>query len=248
MKNKIGILALFLLSQVCFSQLLTRKLIHGQVVNDSIKAENVVVFNVNSKTGTITSSQGFFSINIKENDTLVFLGLQFKSKKYVYSDIKGDNLKITLQTFTHQLSEVVVSNQKNIKPIQGSQAIVDKKYVDDEKSSPKNRTMMQVGGIENPVDFVRMYKDVFKVLKKKYPKKTDFTTQTNFTKIVMQKIGYSFFTDKLKLNDDAIKLFLVFCENDSKAKMFSKSTTEFELMDFLILENMEFKKITTIDK
>ncbi|PWA06516.1 carboxypeptidase-like regulatory domain-containing protein [Flavobacterium psychrotolerans] len=248
MKNKIGILALLLLSQVCFSQLLTRKLIHGQVVNDSINVENVVVFNANSKTGTVTSSQGFFSINVRENDTLVFSGLQFKSKKYVYSDIKGIDLKIKLEIFTHQLSEVVVSNKNNIKPIQGSQSIVDKKYFDDEKSSSKNRTMMQVGGVENPMDFVRMYKDVFKILKKKYPKKTDFTTQTDFTEIVMKKIGYSFFTNKLKLNDDAIKLFLVYCENESKARMFSKSTTEFELMDFLIVKNMEFKKITAINK
>jgi hypothetical protein len=248
MKSKIGILALFLLSQICFGQALTRKLIHGQVVNDSTNVENVVVFNINSKTGTLTSSQGFFTINVKENDTLVFSGLQFKSKKYIYSEIKGSNLKIKLEVFTHQLSEVVVSNRNNVKSINDSRAIVDKKYFDDEKSSPKNATMMQVGGVENPVDFVRMYKDVFKILKKKSPKKKDFISKINFTEIVMNKVGYSFFTDKLKLKDDAIKLFLVYCENDSKSNTFSKSSTEFELMDFLIVKNIEFKKITAFGK
>jgi len=248
MKSKIGIFALFLLSQICFGQALTRKLIHGQVVNDSINVENVVVFNVNSKTGTMTSKQGFFTINVKENDTLVFSSLQFKSKKYIYSEIKDSDLKIKLEVFTHQLSEVVISNKIDIKPINDSRAIVDKKYFDDEKSSPKNTTMTPVGGIENPMDFVRMYKDVFKILKKKSPEKKDFISKIDFTEIVMNKVGYPFFKDKLKLKDDAIKLFLVYCENDSKSNAFSKSSTEFELMDFLIVKNIEFKKITAFGK
>lgn len=248
MKSKIGILALFLLSQICFGQVLTRKLIHGQVVNDSTNVENVVVFNINSKTGTVTSSQGFFAINVKENDTLVFSGLQFKSKKYIYSEIKGSNLMIKLEVFTHHLSEVLISNKNDIKPINDSRAIVDKKYFDDQNSSPKNVAMTPVGGVENPMDFVRMYKDVIKILKKKSPKKKDFISKVNFTEIVMNKVGYSFFTDKLKLKDDAIKLFLVYCENDSKSNTFSKSSTEFELMDFLIVKNIEFKKIISFGK
>jgi hypothetical protein len=248
MKSKIGILALFLFSQICFGQASTRKLIHGQVVNDSIKVENVVVFNINSKTGTVTGSQGFFAINVKENDTLVFSGLQFKSKKYIYSEIKDSDLKIKLEVFTHQLSEIVISNKNDIKPINDSRAIVDKKYFDDEKSSPKNTGMRQVGGLENPMDFVRIYKDVFKILKKKSPRKNDFISKIDFTEIVMNKVGYSFFTNKLKLKDDAIKLFLVYCENDSKSNAFSKSSTEFELMDFLIVKNIEFKRITAFGK
>lgn len=247
MKNKISILVLFLLSQICFSQIGIRKPTRGQVVNDSINVENVVVFNVNSKTGTVTSPQGFFKIDVKENDTLVFSGLQFKSKKVVYSEIKGI-LKIKLETFFYQLSEVVISKESDIKPIQGSQSIVDQNYFDDEKSSPKNRTMMQVGGIENPMDFVRMYKDVVKTINKDTTKKSNKITQTDFTEVAMQKIPYSFFNSTLKLRDDEIKLFLVFCENDAKAKMIQKSNSDFEIMNFLIEKNIEFKKITNFDK
>jgi len=82
MKNKIVILVLCLCCQFCFSQL-TRKTLYGQVVNDSIKLENGIVFNVNSKTGTVINQQGFFSILAKVKDTLVFSGLTFKSKKIV---------------------------------------------------------------------------------------------------------------------------------------------------------------------
>lgn len=247
MKSKISILVLFLLSQICFSQIGIRKSVRGQVVNDSINVENVVVFNVNSKTGTVTSSQGFFKIDVKENDTLVFSGLQFKSKKVVYSEIKGI-LKIKLETFFYQLSEVVISKESNIKPIQGSQTIVDQEYFDDEKSSPKNTTMMQVGGVENPMDFVRMYKDVVKIINKDKTKKSNKITQTDFTEVAMQKIPYSFFNSTLKLKDDEIKLFLVFCENDAKANAIQKSNSDFEIMNFLIEKNIEFKKITNFDK
>jgi len=247
MKIKISILVLFLLSQICFGQIGARKLVRGQVVNDSIKVENVVVFNINSKTGTVTSSQGFFKIDVKDNDTLVFSGLQFKSKKVVYSEIKG-TLKIKLETFFYQLSEVIISKENNIKPIQASQAIVDQKFFDDEKSSPKNRSMMQAGGIENPMDFVRMYKDVVKIINKDSATKSNKITQTDFTEVAMRKIPYTFFNNTLKLADDEIKLFLVFCENDAKATAIQKSNSDFEIMNFLIEKNIEFKKITNFDK
>ena len=183
-----------------------------------------------------------------QSDTLVFSGLQFKSKKIVYSEIKGSEIKVKLETFAYQLSEVVVFKEEKTKPIAGSQAIVDKEYFDDEKSSPKNRTMTQVGGIENPIDFVRIYKDVFKILKINTPKKSDFTTKTDFTEVVMKKIDYSFFNNSLKLKDDEIKLFLVYCENDPKSSALLKSNTKFELMDFLIEKNIEFKKIANFEK
>ena len=206
MKSKISILVLFLLSQICFSQIGIRKLVRGQVVNDSINVENVVVFNVNSKTGTVTGSQGFFKIDVKENDTLVFSGLQFKSKKVVYSEIK-EILKIKLETFFYQLSEVVILKESGIKPIQGSQTIVDQKYFDDEKSSPKNTTMMQVGGIENPMDFVRIYKDVVKTINKDTAKKSNKITQTDFTEVAMQKM--------MRLN-----CFLFFVKTTQRQKRF----------------------------
>jgi hypothetical protein len=64
----------------------------------------------------------------------------------------------------------------------------------------------------------------------------------------MKRVSYDFFTNTLKLNDDEIRLFLVFCENDSKAKTLLKPESEFELMDFLITKNKEFKRITTFGR
>lgn len=247
MKKKINILVLFLITQLCFSQIGTRELIRGQVVNDSVNVENVVVFNVNSKTGTVTGKQGFFKINVKENDTLVFSGLQFKSKKVVYSEIKRI-LKVNLEVFFYQLSEVVISGKDMVKPIQGSQEIVDQKYFGDEKSTPKNVTMNQVGGFENQMDFVRIYKDLVKLINKDSTNKSKLVMQTDFTEMTMLKIPYSFFNNTLKLADDEIKLFLVFCENDPKVTAIQKTNSDFEIMNFLIEKNIEFKKIANFEE
>lgn len=250
MKNKIVILVLCLCCQFCFSQL-TRKTLYGQVVNDSIKLENGIVFNVNSKTGTVINQQGFFSILAKVKDTLVFSGLTFKSKKIVLTqkEISTPLLRLKLDAFVNLLPEVVVYGGKKINPISGnSQKYVDMQYFDDEKSSPKNRTMPSDGSIEKGMDFVRIYKDVLKTLRKNNPEKTDFTSDKSFTELVMNKVSYSFFANTLNLNDDEIGLFLIFCENDPKSKIVMKPGNEFQVMDFLITKNKEFKRITTFEK
>ena len=140
MKNKIGILVFCFCCQFCFGQILTRKTIHAQVVNDSIKLGNVVVFNVNSKTGTVTNQQGFFSILGKAKDTLVFSSLAFKSRKIVLTekDVSSPILRVKLEAFVNQLPEVVVYGDKKINPISGNtQKYVDMQFSDDAKSSPK---------------------------------------------------------------------------------------------------------------
>ncbi len=190
---------------------------------------------------------GSFSVLAKVNDTLVFSSLAFKSKKIVLSegDFIGAKLIVKLDVFTNELAEVLIRAKKELNPIQGNtQKYVDLKYFEDEKSSPKNRLMPPNGTIENGMDFVRIYKDVLGVLRAKNPQKTDFYKETSFSEVVMNKVNYSFFSNTLHLKDDEIKLFLIYCENDSKSRVFMQPSEEFRLMDFLITKNEEYKKIT----
>lgn len=251
MKSTIGILILCLFCQICLGQILTRKTLHGQVLNDSIKIENGVVFNINSKTGTVINNKGFFSLLAKENDTLVFSSLVFKSKKIALTknDFSIPLLRIKLDAYTNELLEVVVVAKKGINPLGGdSQAIVDKQFFDDEKSSPINRTMPPDGSIENGLDFVRIYKDIFKIIIKNNPQKKDFISSKGFTEVAINSVSYDFFTYTLNLDKDEIGLFLIFCENDTKAKDLLNPKDKFQLIDFMIAKNKEYKNITTVDK
>jgi len=246
MKTKVVILFFLFFGQLLFCQTETRKNLEGQVRNDLVPVENVIVFNVNSSLGTVVNQYGSFVIKAKVNDTLVFSSLAFKSRKIVLSekDFIAPRLIVKLDVFTNELAEVLIRAKKELSPIEGnSQKYVDLKFFDDAKSSPKNRTMPPDGTIENGMDFVRIYKDVLGVLRKKNPQKTDFYKETSFSEFALNKVNYSFFSNTLHLKDDQIKLFLIYCENDSKSRDLMQPNEEFKLMDFFVTKNNEFKKI-----
>ncbi|WP_016989955.1 hypothetical protein [Flavobacterium sp. ACAM 123] len=248
MKNKIGILILCLFCQFCFGQIESRKTLKGQVRNDLAPVENVIVFDANSKTGAIVNEYGFFTVLAKVNDTLVFSSLTFKSKKVVLKeeDFITPQFIVTLEVFTNELKEVLIAAKKELSPILGeSQKYVDLMYFGDQKSALKNAAMPRNGSIEYGTNFVRIYNDVLKILRKNNPEKVDFYKETSFSELVLKRINYSFFSNTLNLKDDEIKLFLVFCENDSKSRTLMQPSAEFQLMDFLITKNKEYKKITT---
>lgn len=250
MKNKLEILILCLCCQFCFSQISDRKPLHGQVVNDSIQLENGSVYNINSKKRTFISPDGFFDLLAKEKDTLLFSGFAFKSKTIVLSekDFTATLLTVKLQAFTNQLEEVIVSKKRNVGPVFDLKAIADMKFFDDEKSSPKNRLMPPDGSIENGVNFVRLFSDIVGLIKGKQKTEKEVVSDENFIEVTKQAIKHVFFTNTLKLKEDEIGLFLIFCENDSKSRKLLKPESEFELIDFLITKSKEFKSLTTFEK
>jgi hypothetical protein len=250
MRNLLKIVLLCLSCQLCFSQMLTRKALHGKIVNESVKIESGLVFNINSKTGDIVDNKGSFSVLAKVNDTLLVTSLGFKSEKIVLkeSDFTSSYYTIKLQAVANELLSVVVY-AKHVPRFDNTQAIVDTQYFDDAQSSPNNNLMIPTGtGNPNAMDVIRVYNKVFKKLFKDNPEKEDFVTDMSFTDVAMHSVSYSFFTDKLKMEDDQIALFLVYCENDPKSRSFVDVNQQFEIMDFLITKHDSFKKIAAVDK
>lgn len=249
MKTKIKILLLFLFCQFCIAQTLIRKPLHGMVENDSVKVEGGYVYNVNSKTKTFISSQGFFDILAKEKDTLLISSFGLKSKKLVLTekDLEILLLKVKLQTYINQLDEVVVKKIV-IKPNLGRiQNIIDTKYFDDKQSSLKN-PLMPTQEIVNGMDFVRIGKMVGKLFQKDKSDLPQAVDYGDFSKNVTSRISTFFFTNTLKLKEDEIGLFLIYCENDNKANALLNPELEFQLIEFLISKNKEFKSFTTFEK
>ena len=250
MKNKIGIICLIFFTQFIFAQNEKRQSLHGQFTNESALVDNGYVFNLNSKTRTFISNQGFFDILAKAKDTLLVSSASFKSKKIILQekDFAKPLFIVVLESQTTLLKEVLVKGKSEIKPaIPSSQGIVDMKFTDDEKSSPKNRSMLSDGSIENGMDFVRMYKMVSKLFKKDAEKASSNAT-IGFSEAVSKGVDSYFFTNTLKLKSNEVGLFLDYCENDPKSKTLLQEKDEFMLIDFLITKNEEFKRITTFEK
>lgn len=251
MKTRIKIICLILFCQFSFGQNESRKSLHGQFVNESTLVDHGYVFNLNSKTRTFISDQGFFDILAKAKDTLLVSSNLFKSKKIVVEekDFAKSLFVINLETQTTLLNEVIVKRKAEIKPVVGStQRIVDMQFVDDEKSSPINRTMPSDGTIENGMDFVRVFKMVSKLFKNNSEEKAGLNPNVDFSDVVSKGMDTYFFTNTLGLKKDEIGLFLDYCEGDPKAKNLLKQEDEFLLIDFLITKNEEFKRITTFEK
>ena len=250
MKNKIGIICLIFFTQFIFAQNENRQSLHGQFINEFALVDNGYVFNLNSKTRTFISDQGFFDILAKAKDTLLVSSASFKSKKIILQDkdFAKPLFVVNLESQTTLLNEVLVKGKTEIKPaIPSSQGIVDMKFTDDVKSSPKNRSMLSDGSIENGMDFVRMYKMVSKLFKKE-AEKAVANSNVRFSEAVSKGIDSYFFTNTLKLKSNEVGLFLDYCENDPKSKTLLQEKDEFMLIDFLITKNEEFKSFTTFEK
>jgi len=248
MKTKVVILVLFLFCQFCLGQTLVRKPLRGRVVNDSVKVESGSVFNINSKTRAFISSQGLFDIMAKPNDTLLFLSFGLKSKKIVLTDKDFAVLLLTVKLNTHitPLEEVVIK-KTFIKPNLGNiQRIIDTEYFEDKQSSLDNPLMPSK--IKYGMDIDRIGKMIWKSFFKENPNKEKDVDYGDFSDIVPKRIHPFFFTNTLKLKEDEIGLFLIYCENDPKSKALLKPESEFELIEFLINKNEEFKTFATFEK
>jgi hypothetical protein len=251
MKIKIKILPLLLLFHVGFAQIAERKLLHGQVVNESIKLESGYVINLTAETRTFIDANGLFDILSKPKDVLIFSGLTFEPRKLVLTngDCQDKLFVVRLNIANNELKEVVVSNRLKVNSLAvGSQAMVDKPFFDDEKSSPRNRLMPSDGSIENGMDFVRIFKDLKKLFRKKENVKEEYIADIAFSQYVKVNFDPLFFERDLKLKKDEVDLFLLFCTNDPLAKTYLGPEDRFLLLDFLISKNKEFKRISTFEK
>lgn len=252
MRSILKIWMLCLSCQLCFSQVLSRKTLHGKIVNESSSIESGLVFNINSQTGDLIDNKGKFSILAKVNDTLLVTSLGFKSEKIVIkqADFTSSYYTIKLHAVANELLSVLVY-AKHVPRVElgDTQKIVDTQYYDDAQSSPNNILMMPSGtGDPNAMDVIRVYNKVFKSLFKDNPQKSDFVSDVTFTNVAMHSVSYSFFTDKLKIKDDQIGLFLLYCENDPKSKTLLDANQQFEIMDFLINKYDAYKHIASVEK
>ncbi len=251
MKNKLGVLVVCLFCQIVLGQNGSRKPLHGQVLNDFLAIESGYVMNINANVRTFIGSGGLFDIMARPKDTLLFSGLAFQSKKIVLTekDCAEILFKIKLDLVNNQLKEVVVQKELKVKALGGgSQGIVDMQFEDDKLSSPENKAMLSDQTIKYGMDFVRIFKDVKKLLSKKEDVKEEEVTDIAFVEYAKDNFTKDFYTKTLNLKDDEIELFLMYCSNDPHSKHLVDPDQKFQLIDFMVNKNKEFKKAPAIQK
>jgi hypothetical protein len=246
MKNKLGIFVVCLFCQFIMGQTNSRKSLHGQVVNSSLPIETGNVMNINANIRTFIGPNGLFDIMARPKDTLLFTGMAFQSKKVVLTEKDCAEVLFTvrLDLVNIELKEVLVHKELKVKSLQGgSQGIVDMQFEDDKLSSPTNTAMYSDQTIKYGTDFVRIFKDVKKLFRKDESVEEEVISDIAFVEYSKDNFTADFFTKTLGLKNDEIDLFLMYCSNDAESKKHLKPEEKFELMDFMINKNKEFKKV-----
>lgn len=246
MKNKLGIFALCLFCQFVLGQTNSRKSLHGQVVNSSLPIETGNVMNINANIRTFIGPNGLFDIMARPKDTLLFTGMAFQSKKVVLTEKDCAEVLFTvrLDLVNIELKEVLVHKELKVKSLQGgSQGIVDMQLEDDKLSSPTNTAMYSDQTIKYGTDFVRIFKDVKKLFRKDENIEEEAISDIAFVEYAKDNFTTDFYTKTLGLKEDEIDLFLMYCSNDAESKRHLATDQKFELMDFMVNKNKDFKKV-----
>lgn len=235
-----------------------RELLRGRIVSDSLSLEDVSVKNISSNIGAVTDRKGEFTMYARPTDTLVFTGLVVQQaimvvKKEHFGEAR---LLIKLDENVTVLDEVVVSNLtgslekdskmqgKKITPVFDSGAIVKADVKNNMRqykySEEKNMLVDPVNREMHGLNFVGLYKSIFKPKKKK--KEAQYYTQRNFAEVVQERFTYHFFTETLKLSKDQIGPFLNFADKGNQTLPLLSPDKEFELTDYLVKQSVEFLK------
>lgn len=240
MKTKLlGTLVLFT-AQISFSQT-----IKGKIVFNNLSRSNVEVINSNSKSLSVSDTNGYFSIAAKMNDTLVFIAKNYELKKIIVNPfiINDKDLSIELTLKAEELEEVVIPE------IKSKTTWLTKEEIEQIKlnSSRPKQGLKIIDYKESPqlfgVDFIRLGRQFHKLFKKEKEPEKKQESIIAFKDFAKENCKQSYFLENLKLKPDEIELFLDFCETDPKSKTIAEQKNILSTMDFLFKKNLEFKKL-----
>ena len=240
MKQKLLLLLFFFTFLNCFSQ--DRKTIHGKVIFNEMAIEKIDIVNLTIKKSSTTDAEGNFSIEAKAGDELFVLSNDYYDRK------------ITLEKKDFTSEKFIISLSK--KPIELKEVAITKVEKISVKVSPEEIRMAKIAKFENSpkvlgvytgempygVDFVGLFKKIFKSNKKK--DKDGTSKFASFKEYAVSKFDVNdFFYKKLKINLQELDLFMAFCETDANYKAIMQREDTLETMEFLTTKNEAFKKL-----
>ncbi len=217
-----------------------RELLRGQVL---YRGSNVVNENViNSTTGlaTITNDDGRFMIRVKAGDQLVFTAVNFQLKIITVTQEIIDNKRLVVEVTEKvtELDEVVVSpeNQKKFLEVK-NEKFKDFEYEIDRSSEVVNVAESQsVRGMRDGLNFVNIFKALFQSGKNDEIERKPLKV----SEVLRQVYDDEFFVVDLRLPQDKIDAFLLYCDDKMGSKDLLKKENEFELIDLLVTHSKTF--------
>ncbi|MEM7487149.1 MAG: carboxypeptidase-like regulatory domain-containing protein [Bacteroidota bacterium] len=217
-----------------------RQVLRGKVLYKGGNVPNENVINSTSETATITNDDGEFVILVKEGDQLVFTAVNFQLEVITITQeiLNNNRLVVEVSEKVTKLDEVVVSpeNQKRFLEVKNE----DFKRFDyeiDRGTEVENIAESQTTrGMRDGLNFVNIFKAMFMA------KKEDGTDKEplKVSEVLRQVYDDEFFVADLKLPQDKIDAFLIYCDDKVPSQTLLRKENEFQLIDFLVTHSKTF--------
>ena len=221
-----------------------RSLLRGTVLYRNSVVPNENVINTTAQKATITDEQGRFAIEVKEGDELVFMALNYQLQmvKITPEIIKKNRLVVEVTEKVTELDEVVVSPEDQEEFIRlSNEDFKGFDYDTDETTEVVNIAEdPTVRGMQYGLNFVSIFKLLANAIE---GDKKQEAPPLKVSEVLRQVYDDNFFVKDLKIPQDQIDAFLVYCDNQLPPRTLLRKENEFQLIDFLVTQSEAFRKI-----
>ncbi len=241
MKKPILYLFFLFFALVITAQETDRQLILGQVLYRGSNVINENVYNSNTEVGTVTDEDGRFSILVKLGDKLLFTAVNYELMVFDVTQEMLDKNRLVVEVTEKvtALDEVVVGpeNQEKFLEIK-NEKFKEFEYEIDRGTEVQNVAYLtQNDRIEGRINFVNIFKAIINSKNKEAEEGKD---PLKLSDVMRQVYDDDFFVTDLKLPQDKIDAFLLFCDDKVDAKSLLHKDKEFQLIDVLVTHSISF--------
>lgn len=219
-----------------------RQILRGQVIYRGSNVANENVINSNTEMATITNDDGRFAIWVKTGDQLVFTAVNYQLMvvKITQEILDKNRLVVEVNEKVTELDEVVVSPENQEKFLEvNNEKFKDFEYEIDRGTEVQNIAQSQVErGMRDGVNFVNIFKAIFN---SKNNNKTQEREPLKVSDVMRQVYDDEFFVSDLKLPQDKIDAFLLYCDDKMGSQSLLRKENEFQLIDFLVTHSKTFR-------
>lgn len=245
MKNIFLVVFALMVSAVSLAQD-GRRLLRGKVLYRSTNVPNENVINSTSGEATITNDDGEFAIAVKEDDQLVFTAVNYQLEvvKITPEILQKNRLVVEVTEKVTELDEVVVTpeNQEGFLRVK-NEDFKQFEYEIDRGTEVVNVAESQtVRGMRDGINFVNIFKALFKAREVDGQQREPLKV----SEVLRHVYDDEFFVVDLKLPQDKIDAFLIYCDDKIPSQTLLKKENEFQLIDFLVTQSKAY--LETIQK
>ncbi|MBZ9630714.1 carboxypeptidase-like regulatory domain-containing protein [Salegentibacter sp. LM13S] len=212
-------------------------MLKGKILADSIEAP-IHIINITAEKGTVTEASGEFSVEVSENDLLLFSSVQFQKKEILITSeiLSSGLLEIELhkdlteldEVRLHQLSGNLANDIDDIKTF--DPRIIGFALSDKEPLSIEER---KLAAMSSPMDPVGLIYGAISGENKKLKKAIENNRLSTLVYKAREFVPDEYFTETLFLPENKIMDFLYYCSLKPNFKELVNKNDPLVLMEFL---------------